>query len=601
METWIIVLSTAIIVILVLIAIVYKVVDGLKRMQWVATSLANVSKCNSNQKYQKTINFYSNVDFPSKSLSMIAKMSDFKLNSPKAHNNMQNLSKSQFEQLFLNLNSTQSNNILTPFCIDDTNSTIVFLPVPKSIILQHESTMSFFFQTQIAHSVNQSLYTINFSDLSSILHNNVCKSIWDEFDEKNILFIHSMGRCGSNLLSSVVKKIYQQLNTDTIIVIDETQILRQIAVNYSNILPKDKNGVFEKRSNSMYEYLVDLSLKSLLLPIITAAGGGNNNTVNKNRIKIVIKESSQVMWISMIICKLFPNINHIYLYRNKYDQIDSVCSVSQNVFQSIVGKFFQFCENQKLGQYLLHNIQFKYHLIASLSNGHMIKKSKTINEIYQYKYLAQYTALHWIHQMILAQQLLNEKLFKFSIKYEHLLGVEMMITQDKDNTVNSDDEKYHIGNISDYKQDDDGDESKTSLLLSSKFNENNIGGKCNCDGGRADNSKQTQLTLLSKEKHLINKILKILQRIEWLNKDIDSKEMETMKCKLLDVEFLTNLLKKDSHSKVGGLKSHRKGRQRFVFLKEYHLNAIDDVIKMNTPDNNHNWYNTDSCVLENSI
>eukprot|EP01084_Bolivina_argentea_P165079 286874_1 len=46
-----------------------------------------------------------------------------------------------------------------------------------------------------------------------------------------------------------------------------------------------------------------------------------------------------------------------------------------------------------------------------------------------------------------------------------------------------------------------------------------------------------------------------------------------------DQTVLDKILSKDSHKGQGGLQSHRKGQNKYAFLKQYHLNEINNVIQ----------------------
>ena len=261
--------------------------------------MEKVSKCAENIHCQKTIRCYTAVRFPA-TPALFVNIADFDLN----HDCVQIMSKSEFSQLLFSNNKKNTDNdfILTPYCIDERTSTMIFIPINKKIILQNKSKMTFFYQTQIEYGKEyNTLYSINFDDLQTIIDSN------DQFNQENILFIHNMARCGSNLLSSMISQVYKkihQLNGNSnsnsthdgningnnnnnnnsnsndsddssmIVEINESHILYQLGLNYSSWANEDAT------KHELFKSLICLSIKSLILPIIASCNNGGKKKHN---------------------------------------------------------------------------------------------------------------------------------------------------------------------------------------------------------------------------------------------------------------------------------------------------------------------------------
>ena len=481
--------------------------------------------------WQKNIQQMDNVTFPDTSKSFFSVHSSYHSSFTVDKNHITWLSKSQFADILFNKDKNNNNYILTPYCINAFDSTVVFTCCPRHVICDNASSMTFFFQTQIKYGAALGrLYAIKFDDLKRILdeYQSINYNTIEEGDDSssvkenyNVLFIHNMGRCGSNLVCDLIADTFDhccginykarvsngnyKFKYQKVIKINETQILRQIATNYANF----KDVGLKDNVDNVYKLLIELSVRSLVAAIVSSVQAQRTAKENReNEVKIIIKSPSQITWISSLICDIFSdkhNFRHIYLYRNRFDQIDSMCAAVSKLFFGYLGMYNIIHIWEKLDRFsVLQRFMFDNENISWFVND----KKMYQKDLQSYKYFCEFIALGWVLQMNIAVDLLSNKKFEFALDYDKLLV-----------------------------------------------------------------KKQSQKHVYNCGSKMVANMVDVVRRIGWIS-DNDAKiAMERGD----DNWKIINTLNKDSHNKAGGLTSQRKGQRKFVFLKGCHQNVIEKV------------------------
>eukprot|EP01084_Bolivina_argentea_P155343 270712_1 len=314
--------------------------------------------------------------------------------------------------------------ILTPFFMDS-KLNVIMIETPNDICLTNDTDtkMAFFLQAQAEFcrkNVVNKMYSIPFKSLSFII--NVIQEKLNHINYE-ILFIHNMGRCGSNFICNLLS------NHKTIQCVKETNILVQIQHLYANQM-NYKNDKYN--SNSFTENMIDLIHANIMLLVY---GLLKNTNYTKN--KIVFKTSSQIIFISHLICKAlskYNNCKHIYMYRNAFDQIDSMYSAfilditfsrswTRFITIAIKNKYVQYYF-VKFMKYLSAQLLFKrsltsIRLFANVWGGINDTDVKLLNDIQNHNLLP-IMVMNWYNSINIAYELLQKKVFIAAIRYDDL-------------------------------------------------------------------------------------------------------------------------------------------------------------------------------------
>eukprot|EP01083_Nonionella_stella_P154150 496336_1 len=287
---------------------------------------------------------------------------------------------------------TCNGSLIIPHSISNNGHVIfTFWDQNKNI---HSSKMAVFQRTQLFYAQHQ-LISIHYEVLEDIVDNMRIEQ------PENVLFVHNMGRCGSNLLTKVIETIE---SSNQCIAINQTNILYQLTLNHTMI------------DRRILRVLIKICLKSFILGLM-------KHKPNKNK-KLVFKEMSQCSWIMPLVCELFPSINHIFLYRQCVDQVDS-----------FIGAFDMFAKRNCNGwipvntllcwaeAMYLFRLSFAYFAfttsIAVANITHYdLKHCRT--RIRQFVYYCEFASLQWVSQMNLAYKCIKNGDLQFCICYKDL-------------------------------------------------------------------------------------------------------------------------------------------------------------------------------------
>jgi hypothetical protein len=179
----------------------------------------------------------------------------------------------------------------TPYCLDDANRRVFFVSTPPTFDLSHAA---FVYTTQFETA--ERVLAVPYTALEDLL---------DELESpQTLILIYSMGRCGTTLMS---------------------QILNQINAVYSLSEP----DIF---SNLVYLRLEDRSRDAELGKILKAAtlllmprGAQPQRNV------LALKFRSNVIELSDLFYKVFPDARNIFMYRNAVSWAQSVSRFLQRL------------------------------------------------------------------------------------------------------------------------------------------------------------------------------------------------------------------------------------------------------------------------------
>ena len=181
---------------------------------------------------------------------------------------------------------------LTPFCFDYKNKSVAFVETPSDINLL--TAHPFFYEAQREHATK--LYLVPF-DLVILLMNEV-----NGFEGSKPIFLFSTGRCGSTLLCNLMG--------------DNADIVSVSEPDYFTQLPFLR-----------YKYGEDIDQElSQLTRALTILLQAHIKT-HSSGVATVFKFRSMALEAAELISNSVPEADHIYLYRNARDTINSFLSV----------------------------------------------------------------------------------------------------------------------------------------------------------------------------------------------------------------------------------------------------------------------------------
>ena len=186
----------------------------------------------------------------------------------------------------------RKSHCLTPFCFDYKNKSVVFVETPADIDLL--TAHPFFYEAQRKYATK--LYLVPF-DLVKILSNEV-----KGFEGSKPIFLFSTGRCGSTLLCNLMGD-----NADIVSVSEPDYFTQLPFLRY-----KYGEGIDK-----------ELSQITRALTILLQA----HIKTHSNCVATVFKFRSMALEAAELISNSVPEADHIYLYRNARDTINSFLSV----------------------------------------------------------------------------------------------------------------------------------------------------------------------------------------------------------------------------------------------------------------------------------
>lgn len=185
----------------------------------------------------------------------------------------------------------ENKNCLTPFCFDYRKQMVVFVETPEHINLA--TAHPFFYEAQRQHATK--LYLVSFDSVKSLMEET------EGFDGKPI-FLFSTGRCGSTLLCNLMAD-----NAD-IVSVSEPDFFTQLPYL------RDQYGAEIDHELTQLSRALTLLLQA---HIKTHSNGGIT----------VFKLRSMCLEAAEMIAESVPEADHIFLYRNANDTINSFLSV----------------------------------------------------------------------------------------------------------------------------------------------------------------------------------------------------------------------------------------------------------------------------------
>ena len=178
-----------------------------------------------------------------------------------------------------------ANGSVSLCCLDDDNRRAIFAELPPDI---DPAPTSFFYQTQFENAVR--LFAVDYEDFHKLSQsiNMVCS---------RFLFIHNIGRCGSTLLHKAFGKVEQ------VVSLSEPDMLGQIRYLRTPDGGRDS-------------HLVSLIQSSV--PWLFKVPNHRNAEVG------VIKLRNQNIDDIDLICRAFPDAQHLFLYRSTEGWVGSL-------------------------------------------------------------------------------------------------------------------------------------------------------------------------------------------------------------------------------------------------------------------------------------
>lgn len=186
----------------------------------------------------------------------------------------------------------KNKNSLTPFCFDYENRSVVFVETPVNINLL--TVHPFFYEAQRHHATK--LYQVSFETVTALM-----EDIGD-FEDSKPLFLFSTGRCGSTLLCNLMA--------------DNSDMVSVSEADFFTQLPYLRDQYGEEVDDELSQLSRALTL--LLQAYIKT---------HSNDATIVFKLRSMCLEAAELIAGAVPEADHVYLYRNANDTINSFLSV----------------------------------------------------------------------------------------------------------------------------------------------------------------------------------------------------------------------------------------------------------------------------------
>lgn len=181
---------------------------------------------------------------------------------------------------------------VTLYCLDKQKNRFIFTQADPTVDLtQHP----FFFQAQFEHA--QRLIAVPFESLHKLTENL-------EVSAEQFVFLYSVGRCGSTLLSEVFNQF------DNVVSLSEPDIFTQL------LIMRPENG----QNDSFFRRLLRTSLLALMKPMPP-----------KRPTHYVIKFRSYGVELADLIADLFPEAHHLFMYRNAEDWARSTARAFQKL------------------------------------------------------------------------------------------------------------------------------------------------------------------------------------------------------------------------------------------------------------------------------
>lgn len=277
-------------------------------------------------------------------------------------------------------------NCLTPFCFDYKNKAVAFVETPSGINLA--AAHPFFYEAQRHHATK--LFLVPFNTVKSLMREV------DGFGNSKPLFLFSTGRCGSTLLCNLMG--------------DNANIVSVSEPDYFTQLPflRYEHGV------QIDGELVQLT-RGLTLLLQAYISTYSNDATTVFKLRSMCTEAAE------LIADAIPEADHIFLYRNANDTINSflsVLSVHPLLFlaRGLNSKFFPLLNHIPIGLIsYLPGLRIKVEILAPLIKESVYRKLGigTGTSIF---------ALAWLSSLdtVLALQRAEQAFFKCVVRYDEL-------------------------------------------------------------------------------------------------------------------------------------------------------------------------------------
>ena len=189
---------------------------------------------------------------------------------------------------------------ITLYCIEPVNKWVVFVETPGEI---KPSDAAFYYMAQYEHATHAYIFPYDH-------FHKLAKKI--QLNSAQVIFIFSVGRCGSTLLSSVFNKVAH------IKTLSEPDVFSQLA------LLRNRNGISEKEMRRLLLSCTKVLCKS-----------------QRENEKVAIKFRSFSIRIADILINSFGEAKNIFLYRDAYSWLNSAVrafsSPSSDKIESVMG------------------------------------------------------------------------------------------------------------------------------------------------------------------------------------------------------------------------------------------------------------------------
>lgn len=186
----------------------------------------------------------------------------------------------------------ENKNSLTPFCFDYENRSVVFVETPVNVNLL--TVHPFFYEAQRHHATK--LYQVSFETVTALMEEvSGC-------EDSKPLFLFSTGRCGSTLLCNLMAD-----NSDMVSV-SEADFFTQLPYLRAQY-GVEIDGELVQLSRAL-TFLLQAYIKT-----------------HSNDATVVFKLRSMCLEAAELIADAVPEADHVYLYRNANDTINSFLSV----------------------------------------------------------------------------------------------------------------------------------------------------------------------------------------------------------------------------------------------------------------------------------
>jgi len=285
---------------------------------------------------------------------------------------------------------------ITPFCFDYKNKAVVFLETPEEVNLV--SVHPFFYEAQRQYAIK--LFLVPFSIVKSLIQE--MKGI----EDSKPLFLFSTGRCGSTVLCNLLG------NNANTVSISEPDFFSQLPY------------IHKQYGTEIYPELVQLT-RGLTLLLETYIGTFCNESV------IVFKLRSMCIDSAELIAESMPEADHIFLYRNANDTVNSFLSVFSHhpilsIARALNTRFFPLLNHISIGfMAKLPGLKPNIEVSAPLIKESVYQKISigTGTSIY---------ALAWLSNLdkVLALQRAEKPFFRCLVRYDELKTNALAIMTD---------------------------------------------------------------------------------------------------------------------------------------------------------------------------